>query len=301
MKSIPYVQTSVFVDEKYPFGGNHLATFWDTSLNKALNKDEMQGIARQLNFSESTFLEEPTMKGCRSKIRIFTPSNELQFAGHPTLGSTFVAKYKGTVRSDEKTILVQLGIGPIRVEYLDSNRIQMSQPAPSFMEEVSDTKKICEAIGLEQKDISTKCPVQVVTTGFPFLIVPISTLSAVQRAVPNPNLILENLKELSTQKILIFTTETVNRNSSVHARIFAPSVGVLEDPATGSAAGPLGAYLEKYNILKGHDFGQPIDIEQGYEVNRPSRLIATIPNESMEEIYVAGRVRLVAEGTFYLN
>ena len=83
--------------------------------------------------------------------------------------------------------------------------------------------------------------------------------------------------------------------------MFAPSAGVLEDPATGSAAGPLAAYIERYNILKSHEFGNPIKIEQGYEINRPSSLIAEIPHESMSEILVSGKVRLTAEGIFYLK
>ncbi|RDE15237.1 MAG: phenazine biosynthesis protein [Candidatus Thorarchaeota archaeon] len=301
MQKTPYVQTSVFVDDKYPFGGNQLATFWDTILNKRLTRETMQGIALELNFSETTFLEEPTVKGCDSRIRIFTPGRELEFAGHPTLGSSFVMKHKGIVAASQNSAVVQLGIGPIRVDFQPDNHVRMTQPSPTFSERVKDTSPFTYALGLNSEDISDAFPIQVVSTGFPYVIVPLRNLSAVQRATPSAQLIMDNLKDLSTSEILIFSTETVHPNNDVHARMFAPDVGVLEDPATGSAAGPLGAYLERYSVLKKHTFGEPIQIEQGYEVRKPSRLTVTVPHEDMEEVLVSGKVRLVAEGTLYVS
>ena len=99
MHSLPYVQTSVFIDDRYSFGGNQLATFWDAKINEVLNTELMQGIALELNFSETTFLSEPQNKECDSKVRIFTPSRELPFAGHPTIGTAFVMKYKELLQS----------------------------------------------------------------------------------------------------------------------------------------------------------------------------------------------------------
>jgi len=299
MKNLPFVQTSVFVEDRYPFGGNQLATFWDVGSNKGLLSETMQGIAREMNFSETTFLEKPTVKGCVSKIRIFTPNSELNFAGHPTLGTSFVMKQKGIVASSKNNAVVELGIGPIRVEFQTDNSVKMTQPSPTFMDTVKDTSLVTDAINLDTSDVSDKYPTQIVSTGLPFLILPLKSLSAVKKAIPNPQLILKNLRNLPTAQVLIFSSETVHSENDVHARMFAPSVGVLEDPATGSAAGPLGAYLERYGILKRHTFGEPIQIEQGYEIMRPSRLTVTVPHESMEEVFVAGKVRLVAEGTFY--
>ncbi len=300
MRNIPYVQTSVFVDDKYPFGGNQLATFWDATLNKRLTLEMMQGIALELNFSETTFLEEPTIKGCASKIRIFTPGSELEFAGHPTLGSSFVMMHKGIVAASQKSAVVQLGIGPIRVDFQPDSHVRMTQPSPTFLEEVEEASPITSALGLDPLDVSDAFPIQVVSTGFPFLIVPLKKLSAVQKAAPNAQMIMNNLKGLPSSEVLIFSTETVHPNNDVHARMFAPDVGVLEDPATGSAAGPLGAYLEKYNVLDKHTFGESIQIEQGYEVRRPSKLTVKVPSEKMEEVFVSGKVRLVAEGTLFL-
>jgi len=300
MRNLPYVQTSVFVDDRYLFGGNQLATFWDAGLNKELPTEIMQGIAREMNFSETTFLEKPTVKGCVSKIRIFTPNSELNFAGHPTLGTSFVMKHKGIAHASQNNIVVEVGIGPIRIEFQTDNSVKMTQPSATFLDIVNDTSLITTALSLDANDVSREYPTQVVTTGLPFVILPLRSLSAVKKAVPNPQLIAKNLKNLPTTQILIFSSETIHSENDVHARMFAPSVGVLEDPATGSAAGPLGAYLEKYGILNRQNFGEPIHIEQGHEINRPSRLTVTIPHESMEEVFVAGKVRLVAEGTFYV-
>ncbi|TFG30076.1 PhzF family phenazine biosynthesis protein [Candidatus Thorarchaeota archaeon] len=301
MRSIPFVQTSVFVDDGFPFGGNQLATFWEATSNKNLSSQEMQGIAIEMSFSESTFIENPTMRGCSSRVRIFTPGRELPFAGHPTLGTAFVMKYKEIVKRNEMKTILELGIGPIAVDYLSENQIQMTQPSPTFMENVEDKTRIAEVIGVSPEEISDGIPIQIVTTGVPFIIVPMRDIKAVQHAVPNPELIVSNLKDLETQEILIFSTETLNPKNDVHARTFAPGAGVLEDAATGSAAGPLAAYIERYSILKSHEFGDPIEIEQGYEIKRPSKLTAEIPHESMSEILVSGKVRLTAEGTFYLQ
>jgi len=253
----------------------------------------------EMNFSESTFLEKQTIEGCSARVRIFTPAREITFAGHPTLGTAFVMKYKDLIPQNQKTSLLQLGVGPTHIEILGESTIQMTQPEPSFGEVPNDTIKKAEAIGLTASDIDPEFPVQVVSTGFPFLIVPIKTLTTVKRAAP-VSVFSDNLRHLSTQLVLIFSTETEFSESHVHTRMFEPEIGVVEDPATGSATGPLGAYLVKYQTLGEHKIGEPILIEQGFEIDRPSQLVARIPNEKMSEVYVSGIVRLIAEGIFYL-
>jgi len=300
MRELPYVQTSVFVDDRMSFGGNQLATYWDTKTNASLSQQEMQGMALEMNFSESTFLESPSTKGCVVKVRIFTPAAEIPFAGHPTLGTAFVIRHRKILDPSKTHAILQLGIGPIRVEYLDDNNVRMIQPEPSFNEELEDIGKVAEVIGLEEDQLDKRFPIQVVSTGFPFLIVPIKSIASVKKANPVPPLFEPNLGHLSTQQVMIFSTETIFSDSQVHARMFGPDVGVVEDPATGSAAGPLGAYLEKYEVLSNHEFGDSINIEQGYEIERPSKLVVRVPHESMSEVHVSGKVRLIAEGTFFL-
>jgi trans-2,3-dihydro-3-hydroxyanthranilate isomerase len=143
---------------------------------------------------------------------------------------------------------------------------------------------------------------QWVSTGFPFLIVQLNSLEAVQRASPNPAELMSLLEGQISKQVAIFTTETVNSSSHVHLRMFAPEVGVLEDPATGSCAGPLAAYIEQYNLLKRDRPRRDIIIEQGYEIRRPSRLVASIIGEKdFKGAYVSGKTRLVAEGTFFVE
>ena len=300
MHSIPYVQTSVFVDQRYPFGGNQLATYWDIEANQALNSENMQGMALEMNFSESTFIEKTERGDCSFKVRIFTPASEIPFAGHPTLGTTFVLKHKNLIAIDVKKTALELGVGPIQVEYLDAHSIEMRQPSPKFGKTIDEPDLVANTIGLSNDDVDESYPIQTVSTGFPFLIVPLRNLGAVKGAVPKPDLILNDLRHLESQEILIFSTEAVHSDSHVHARMFAPGAGVPEDPATGSAAGPLGAYLEKYGILKNHNLGEGIRIEQGFEIQRPSQLVVRVPDEELSCIYVSGKTRLTAEGTFFI-
>jgi len=300
--ALPYVQTSVFVDDRYSFGGNQLATFWDIQSNSQIPTEIMQGIALEMNFSETTFFETSTLDSCSYKVRIFTPAREIPFAGHPTLGSAFVLKHTGLIDSHATETSLELGIGKIPVEYITSDSVRMIQPAPKFLKKLDDRKSIAATVGLPASAISTKYPMQYVATGTPFLIVPLISLAAVQQAQPDGPSILRTLSDESTAKIVILSTETVNAASDVHVRMFAPDVGVLEDPATGSAAGPIGAYLDYYGLINRNTRGEPIIIEQGYEINRPSQLIAkVVGKQKLESVLVSGKIKLVAEGSFYVD
>ncbi|MFX0045582.1 MAG: PhzF family phenazine biosynthesis protein [Candidatus Hermodarchaeota archaeon] len=301
MRAYPYVQTSVFTDSRYSFGGNQLATFWDTAKNLELSDEEMQGITLEFNFSETTFILPTEQSRCAAKFRIFTPALEIPFAGHPTLGTAFVMKHRGLLPEEVERANLELGIGPTPVEYLSSDTILMEQRKPEFLSTFDDKEGIAGAIQLDASDIVDKDPIQFVSTGHPFLIMEVASLKAVQDAVPSPSKIVETLSGQLSQELVIFSAETVNDDSSVHARMFAPAAGVLEDPATGSAAGPLGAYVEKYNILDRKEIGAPVVIEQGFEIRRPSRLVSeAIGGPALDGMRVSGQVRLIAEGDFYL-
>ncbi len=302
MATLPYVQTSVFVDDRYTFGGNQLATFWDTQANSLLTQDIMQGIALEMNFSETTFFEPSSLDSCSYKVRIFTPAREIPFAGHPTLGSAFVLKHTTLLDSTVEQTNLELGIGKIPVEYITTDTVRMIQPAPQFLTKLTNPKEIAATMGLPPSAILTTHPMQYVATGTPFLIVPLISLAAVQQVQPDGPAILQTLRDQTTAKIVILSTETVNDDSDVHVRMFAPDVGVLEDPATGSAAGPIGAYIDHYQLLQGATRGTPIRIEQGYELNRPSQLIAeVVGKKEPENVLVSGKIKLIAEGTFYVE
>ncbi len=302
MRKYPYIQTSVFIDDRYQFSGNQLATFWDKEENKSLTTEEMQGIALELNFSETTFISTPTLDSCSVKVRIFTPGRELDFAGHPTLGTAFVLNKRDLILQKDHKAVLELGIGPIEVEFFKDESIGMYQPEPKFMDIYEDKETMAKILGLKTDDILDEFPMQIVSTGFPFLIVPIKSLEKVQKIGLDPQLQIKLLNRLITDKILVFSTETVHKNSNAHVRMFAPSVGVLEDPATGSAAGPTGAYLEHWNVLKNHKQSAEIFIEQGFEIKRPSQLIVKniYDKDVICNVLVSGKVKKTAEGHFYL-
>lgn len=302
MRKYPYIQTSVFIDERNQFSGNQLATFWDKDANLSISDEEMQGIALELNFSETTFISKSEIDSCSVKVRIFTPGQELKFAGHPTLGTAFVLKKRDLIPRDTKKTIMELGIGPIEVEYFDDQSIGMYQPKPKFLDKFEDKESMAEIIGLKLSDIPDEYPMQAVSTGFPFLIVPIKSLKTIQKINLNPQLQLKTLSDFITPDLLVFSTETIHKDSNVHARMFAPSAGVLEDPATGSAAGPLGAYLEHWNVLTNHTQSSEIKIEQGFEIKRPSQLIVKnlYTNKEITSVLVSGKVKKTAEGDFFL-
>jgi trans-2,3-dihydro-3-hydroxyanthranilate isomerase len=302
MKNIPFVQTSVFVDKRYDFGGNQLATFWNADCNNTLTNEEMLGMTREMNYSESTFVLQSKKAGCSAKVRIFTPGSEIQFAGHPTLGTAFVLKRKKVIDSKANRSRLELGIGPIDVEFLTKDIIQMQQKPPEYLGELENPKQLLKAIGLGEKSLSEDYPIRFVSTGNPFLIVPLKSLSSVKKADPNGKEIIKALDGAISSDVLIFSTDTIHRASDAHARVFAPAFGVLEDPATGSAIGPLGAYLEHHEIIPTHVHGEIFTIEQGYEMNRPSKLKVQLEKKKQKvNVLVSGRVRATAEGNFYLK
>lgn len=298
MRSIPFIQTSVFIDDRYQFSGNQLATFWNLDEDE-LSTEEMQGITREMNFSETTFVFPS--KICLRKVRIFTPGREIPFAGHPTLGTAFVLKKQGIINTDDTKVFLELGIGPIAVEFCD-NLIKMHQSRPQFLEEFQEKNKIAQILGISTDSISHKWPIQFVSTGFPFLIVPLTSLKAIRSIQLNSKLLTEALEDFPSQEILVFTPHAVHADSNAHVRMFGPSVGVSEDPATGSAAGLLGGYLETYRVVENHNNGAEIVLEQGYEIYRPSRLVVQCCYEKNEisEVIVSGKVKLTVQGEFII-
>jgi len=176
LRSFPYVQTSVFTDDRYGFGGNQLATFWKSERNLDLTTEEMQGMALEFNFSETTFIVPSEKSHCAAKVRIFTPGAEIPFAGHPTLGTAFVMKHKGLIPEEMVSANLELGIGPTPVEFLSGDTILMKQNRPEFLAEFSDIEAIAKAVQVNPDDISNASPLQWVSTGFPFLIVQLNSL-----------------------------------------------------------------------------------------------------------------------------
>ena len=302
-RTLKFYQADVFTD--MPFGGNPVAVVPDAL---GLSDRELQQIAREMNHSETVFVFPPTDSAAAVKIRIFTPTREIPFAGHPVLGTFFVLGKLDRLPLKEPVTRVchecSIGIFPVELHVLKGEilRVVMSQPKPQFLgavEPMKDLFEVATALGLSKDLITrTKLPVEVVSTGLPVLIVPVRTLTAVRSIVPDIVAINDLCARYGAEGIMVFTTVTVEEFSDVHTRMFAPSIGILEDPATGSASGALGAYLVHNGVV---EVGPTTEIiaEQGYEIERPSRIVIQVESDddAIQEVKVGGQVVMMAEGT----
>jgi trans-2,3-dihydro-3-hydroxyanthranilate isomerase len=251
----------------------------------------MQTLAREIGFSESTFVTAAASD--RYRMRIFTPDEELPFAGHPTLGTAFVLVDDGRVSS---TPVQTTDAGDVSVEVaLDAGFAWMRQLPPSFGPIFDDPVLVAAAAGLQPDDLVTDLPIQPVSTGLSHLMVPVRDENALRRASRNERLTLEVHRRTGAASLYLFT---VRGDGDVMARMFDPLHGIGEDPATGSAAGPLGAYLSA-NARAGMP-GRVL-VAQGEMVNRPSWLhIEVAPEGVTWSIRVGGGVRIVGDGSFHV-
>lgn len=302
-RTIRFYQADVFSDR--PFGGNPVAVVPNA---EGLDDPVMQRIAREMNLSETVFVFPPSDAKAVAKLRIFTPTQEIPFAGHPVVGTFYIlaALKQITLQEPLTRVLQECNLGLFPVDIYSSGgellRVVMSQPAPQFLgplEDQRDAFEIARALGLTKAVLAdTKFPIESVSTGLPVLIVPIRTLTAVRSITPNSHELAELCRRLGVNAVLVFTTVTVDPRSSVHARVFAPLLGITEDPATGSAAGALGAYLVQHGVVQVAPTTEVV-IEQGYEIERPSRILVQVESDddAIQEVKVGGRVVMVIEGT----
>jgi trans-2,3-dihydro-3-hydroxyanthranilate isomerase len=282
---IQYKIIDVFTSE--PFGGNPLAIFDNA---EDLNGEQMQKIAKELNLSESVFLT-PSNNEADVKMKIFTPGMELPTAGHPTIGTSYyLLKEKGIKPKKANELLLEQNIGKIKVQFENHNqevsKILMEQPLPKFEQTFKDKKLVASLLSIGEDEISEDFPCRIVNCGNPFLIVPVQTLNSIKKLKLNNELFSEILDEIFITGVMAFTMETENNNHLTHSRMFAPHIGVPEDPATGSAHGPLASYIHNYNIA---DLSELSIGEQGYEMGRPSQI-------KMQIVQVEGKISKVLVG-----
>ena len=301
-KWIPFYQADVFTNE--PFGGNPLAVFPDAD---ELSDRDFQQIAREMNLSETVFVLPPTDPKAVAKIRIFTPLQEIPFAGHPVLGTFYVLGILKRLPLQEPITKFfyecHIGIFPLELIILQGQieQVVMSQPSPEFLEVVSQVEilyELAKALGVHKSLITDlPFPVEVVSTGLPVLIVPIRTLTAVKSMQVNHAGIQEVCDRIGVHGIMVYTTMTLEEEATVHTRMFADPIGISEDPATGSASGALGGYLVKNGVVEVGPTTEVV-IEQGYEIDRPSRILVQVfsDDDIIQEIKVGGQVVMVAEG-----
>jgi trans-2,3-dihydro-3-hydroxyanthranilate isomerase len=272
MKSAKYVIADVFTDKQ--FGGNQLAVFTDGSgLVPAL----MQDIAREINYSETTFLLPPDSGG-DYRVRIFTPSRELPFAGHPLVGSAYVIVSERMMEWSEPltTVRMETGAGlipaSVRTEGGAAGETTMTQPLPEIKGEVNDRAAFAAALCIPSSEIEgAGLPIQVFYNGLTVIVAPVKSLATIQNMKPDFGALERLAASHGAETILVFTLETVASDSTAHCRVFAPGAGVFEDAATGSANGPLGYYLVHHEAVRAEKIAN-IRSEQGFEMKRPSIL-----------------------------
>ncbi len=291
MRGTRYLIVDVFGDEK--FKGNQLAVFLDAG---ALDEAEMQSLAREMNFPESTFILDSKPNDTGWPVRIFTPRVEVPFAGHPTLGTSWViANELLDARPDTITLDLKVGPIPVRFETDEHGELMwMTQNQPEFMDG-PPAEDVAAALGLDVADIDARFPIQRVSTGLPFLLVPIVSLASVRRARVRGEA-YDALCAEDHKAIFFFTEDTVDPTNRVHARMFADAFGVPEDPATGSANGCLAAWLVRHRYFGSAEID--LTVEQGVEMGRTARLhLRASEIEGTFSIRVGGRVVPVAEGS----
>lgn len=269
---VTFEQVDVFTER--PFAGNPLCVVPDGT---GLSPEQMQAIAREMNLSETTFVLPPTDPQAAYWMRIFTPAKEIPFAGHPSVGTAYVMASAGRfpLREPITRIYQQVGIGtlPLDIEVVNAKpgRVIMTQGKPSFGPVLRDWTPIAEALGVDASTLANSAlPAQVVSTGLAHLMVPLPDLDTAGRLRPNVTLLDALLQTSGALGCFAFCLQATAPDTLVHARMFAPGAGVPEDPATGSAAGPLGAYLAVHGILPKTQTA--FVLEQGIEMGRPSRL-----------------------------
>ncbi len=301
MATYPYLHFDVFTTT--PLSGNQLAVFHQPGEWSA---DTMQDIAREMNFSETTFIHAPETQGAVARVRIFTPGGELPMAGHPTIGTAFALAHLRRVTPADAGIVFDLGVGPtpIALDWRDDvlSYAWMTQPRPSFGARLDQRPQVAMALGIQPEDLDAALPVQVVSCGVPFAYVPLVSREAVDRATLDRATWQRTCAAhgLAEHMVLVFAIENRGDPTGLYSRMFAPVQGVAEDPGTGSAAGPLGAYLVEHGIAR-----QAVNrfvSHQGVKMQRPCRLDIRIDlaGRAITRVQIGGTARLAGEATLHL-
>jgi trans-2,3-dihydro-3-hydroxyanthranilate isomerase len=294
---LSYLHYDVFTSE--PLVGNQLAVFTDA---RGLDSVAMQRLAREMNFSESTFILPAEQAGTDIRMRIFTPTYEMPMAGHPTIGSTFALAQTGVIRPGSSRFVFGLNIGPVPVDLEwrgDALGFAwMTQSTPTFGKTIDDRAGAAATLGLQADDLAENLPVQEVSCGVPYLLVPLRDRQAVDRAVSDTAAFRRFMTAAALDAaIFLFSLEPRGVAETVYSRMFAPDFGIIEDPATGSAAGPLGCYLVRHGLVDGDAMQRMISL-QGVAMGRSSRLHIRIDGgrDTIKRVRVGGEAVLVGRG-----
>ena len=303
LKSYRYTHLDVFTDQI--FGGNQLAVVLD---GRGLSTGAMQAIAKEMNYSETTFVLPPERPDTDLRVRIFTPAEELPMAGHPTIGTTYALARAGVVTPPTASLTLGLGLGPtpVALEWKgeELSFVWMTQLGPTFSEPAVDQAAAAAALRLPASSIAgTGLPVQVVSCGVPFLFVPLTTRRTVDSAVLDADAYeaFRRTAGLDDIPIFLFSPEPGADQGTVYSRMFAPGAGIQEDPATGGACGALGCYLLHNKVVTPGEAGAMLNV-QGVRMGRPSYIHIAIGADdgAISSVRVGGQSVFVGEGTLYL-
>jgi len=299
--ALSFLHYDVFTDE--PLTGNQLAVFLD---GRGLTRERMQALACEMNFSESTFVLPAEAPGTDARLRIFTPGAELPMAGHPTIGSTFALADAGVIRPGASRCVFGLGVGPTPVDLeWEGSRLRfawMTQATPTFGPAVDARAAVAEAVGLSEADLVPDLPVQGVSCGVPFLLVPLRNRETVDRAVSDASACRRLTASTGIDlPMFLFAVSPSSAAETVYSRMFAPGFRILEDPATGSASGPLGCYLVEHRCLSPAAALRIVSV-QGVAMGRPSRIHVSIESNggAIARVKVGGTAVLIARGEVLL-
>lgn len=282
----------VFAESKYE--GNQLAVVRNA---EGLSSEEMLQITREMNYSETTFILSDEQREGGYDVRIFTPGEEVPFAGHPTLGTAYVIQQE-ILKEPVEQVLLNLKVGQIPVTFYYENdmphELWMQQIPPSFGLAFS-TQEVANVLGIDPKQVDSCFPIEEVSTGLPFVIVPLVDLAAIRACRPNTRALLALLEHAEAKNMLVFAPETYNSQNNLNVRVFTDYLGIPEDPATGSANGCLAGYLAKRRYFGSAQVD--VRVEQGYEINRPSLLLLQSEDRGDNVLVrVGGNVVKVARG-----
>lgn len=295
-----YLHYDVFTDRK--FEGNQLAVFHDA---RGLSTEQMQTITKEMNFSECTFVFPSEAGGTDVRMRIFTPGTELPMAGHPVIGTTFALAELGVITPGQASFVFGLGVGPTKVELTwEGDRLSfawMDQALPKYHEPIPPAAEIIRAVGLKPSAVEELAlPIEEISCGNAFLIIPVKSRKEVDKAEAD----LAAMRKLRSAfpgghvGALFFSPETGDAEVVAYSRMFAPSAGVVEDPATGSAAGPLACYMVRHRLVAADRISNFVNL-QGVAMGRPSRLhmrITQAAGGAITRVQVGGKAVRVGEG-----
>jgi trans-2,3-dihydro-3-hydroxyanthranilate isomerase len=302
MPELRFLHYDVFTDRR--FEGNQLAVFTDA---RGIDTQTMHKLAMEMNFSESTFILPAEQPDTDIRMRIFTPGNELPMAGHPVVGSTFALAREGVIKPGQKRFVFGLNVGPtpVELEWKGNDLVfaWMDQGLPQVKTPVTTSEEVLRAIGMDHGAFAeTKLPIEEISCGNAFIFVPVVSRAALDAAEPDAAA-LRRVRSAFGSHVgaFVFTMDGASSDVTIYSRMFAPGQGIIEDPATGSASGPVGCYLVNHSLVP-RDRADRIVSLQGVAMGRPSYIhiaIASDDRGTITRVQVGGRSVLIAEAKLW--